>query len=141
MSDAVQTITPVADNEPLTRFLLFSDWFGTNPPRVKHQAYMPHPYVELSVTRIQNLTETTIWKTGQAVADEQQKTLYGRGDVNNSTIIGVGLSTVADEPGVGHANIVGWPPLTGMKKADKDEQKIRALQIAAKANLVLKARS
>jgi hypothetical protein len=138
LSKGVQTSTPVADDEPLTRFLLFSEWFGTNPPRVKHQAYMPHPYEELSITRIQNLTEETIWNAGQAVAAKQKRTLYGRGDVNNSAVIGVGLSTVPDEPPVGHANIVGWPPLTGVKKADKDEQKIRALQIAAKAHLVLK---
>lgn len=102
---------------------------------------MPHPYRELSVTRIQNSTEESIWNTGQAVADKQQKNLYGRGDVNNSAVMGVGLSTVPDEPPVGHANIVGWPSLTGVKKADKDEQKIRALQISAKANLVLKPHS
>jgi hypothetical protein len=100
---------------------------------------MPHPYLELSVIRIQNMAEETVWGECQGVADLQKKTLYGRGDVNNSVVIGVGLNTQpAEPPPIGHANIVGWPPLTGVQRADKDKQKIQALQIAAKANLVLK---
>ena len=128
----------VAAAEPLTRFLLTKEWFGTNPPRVKHQAFMPHPYVELSVSRIQNWEEERIWDAGQNVAAIIQKTLHGRGDVNNSVVAKAGLSTVPDEPPVGHANIVGWPTLTGVKKADKDAQMIRALQIAAHAKLILR---
>lgn len=128
----------VGDNELLTRYLLFSDWFRERPaPRVRHEAFMPHPYVELSVNRIDGVSEALIWDAGDAVATKQKKRIYGRGDVNNSVVTGQNLKTVPDEPPPRHANIIGWPTLTGDKKTDKHLQKVKALEIAGKAKLVL----
>ena len=139
MGEGTQAPAPVAENEPLTRFLVHRDWFGTNPPRVKHQAFMPHPYVELSVTRSQHFLDADLWAIGGEVARQQSKNLHGRGDVGNAAVLAAGLVTNPDEPPIGHAIIVGWPTLTGEKKIDKDQQKIYALQISGQAKLVLRS--
>jgi hypothetical protein len=92
---------------------------------------MPH-HGEVSVFRIDGLTETVIWKIGSDVAKKGDRTLYARGDTRASDITRVGLEVLPHEPPPRHADLVGWP------ENDKPRQKLIALQVAAVASLVLK---
>lgn len=129
--------SPVLDSELLARFLRSRRLFGIDPPRVKPEAFIPHPYHDLSVTRHCGLTETQMWDAGQEVVREisvtegRSITLYGRGDVLTADVRSQRLDVTPDEPPQNHAVIVGWPI------GGKAEQKIIALELARKARLVL----
>lgn len=119
--------TAVAADEQLARFVLFSNWLRSDAT-VRPQAFMPHPHVDLSVTRHQLLSEYEIWAIGQGIANARGKTLYGRADIRASDVLRQSLDVksapVQNNPS--HANIVGWPE-------QKPAQKIIALQLAAAA--------
>lgn len=89
---------------------------------------MPHPYVDLSVTRHQALSEHEIWVIGQGVANVRETTLYGRADIRASDVLRQSLNVesapIQNNPN--HANIIGWPE-------QKPAQKVIALQLAAAA--------
>lgn len=116
----------VADEESLARYILFSNWIRNSDQTVKPDAFIPHPYPDLSVTRHLNLAEDALWKAGQDVAGARGKTLYGRADIYAAAVrkqlLKVEPAPVQNNPN--HANIVGWP--TG-----KPAQKIIALQLVA----------
>lgn len=115
----------VADDEKLARFILFSKWIRADLT-VKPEAFVPHPYPDLSVTRHNNLTEQALWKIAQDVANTRQVNLYGRADIYVSTIrrqnLKIEPAPVQNNPN--HANVIDWP-------ADKPAQKSIAQQIAA----------
>jgi hypothetical protein len=116
----------VADEECLARFIFFSNWIRNADQTVKPNAFIPHPYPDLSVTRHINLSEEALWKVGQNVADARQINFYGRADICAIAVrrqsLKIDSAPVADNPN--HANITGWP-------ADKPAQKIIALELAA----------
>jgi hypothetical protein len=87
---------------------------------------------EVSVSRVDGLTESAIWEIGSDVASKSERALYGRGDTKAHEVRKVGLDILPEEPPPRHANLVGWP------ENDKPRQKLIALQIAAVATLVLK---
>lgn len=119
--------TAVSADEQLARFILFSKWLRSDET-VRPEAFMPHPYVDLSVTRHQALSEQEIWEIGQSVGGTRQAMLYGRADIRASDVLrqslGVESAPVPSNPN--HANIIGWPE-------QKPAQKIIALQLAAVA--------
>ena len=119
--------TPVGADEQLARFILFSKWFRSDAT-VRPEAFMPHPYVDLSVTRHQALSEHEIWVIGQGVANVRETTLYGRADIRASDVLRQSLNVesapIQNNPN--HANIIGWPE-------QKPAQKVIALQLAAAA--------
>ena len=88
---------------------------------------------EVSVFRIDGLSETAIWEIGSDVASKRDRTLYARGDTKAFDVIKLGLEIRPNEPPPRHADLVGWP------ENDKPRQKLIALQVAAVATLVLKA--
>ena len=97
---------------------------------------MPHPYEELSVTRLIQITDDEVWRVGQAVAAARTppRTLYGRGDVLAATYRSQpNLDVVADpvEGNPNHANVTGWPPAD-----DETAQIMIAKEIAAVAKFV-----
>lgn len=118
---------PVNEHELLARFILFSKWFRSDLT-VKPEAFMPHPHVDLSVTRHQSLTENEIWAIGHNVANVRKLRFYGRADIRASDVLRQSLKVksapVLNNPN--HANILGWPE-------QKPAQKIIALQLAASA--------
>ena len=128
-------MTGVADNEWLSRFVLFSRWVrGSGPDKtVKPDAFIPHPYPDLSVTRRKNLSEQELWRVGQGIADLRPATLYGRADIQASEVrrwsLDVEPRPVANNPN--HATVIGWP-------TDKPAQKIVALKLAAEASFIPK---
>lgn len=126
----------VSLNERLARFVLFSRWIRKSGPlkTVKPDAFIPHPYTDLSVTRHKNLKENELWRIGQVIADTRPATLYGRADLSAEAVRRQSLNVEAKPvPGnLNHASIVGWP-------ADKPAQKIIALKLAAKSSFVPRA--
>jgi hypothetical protein len=124
-------IPPVEPDEQLARFILCSVHIRTSNQTAKPEAFMPHPHVELSVTRHREATVDELWKEGERVAHLRAKTLYGRADVNAEVVIDQELKIAAkpipENPN--HADVIDWP-------AEKPAQKIKALEIAAKSQFL-----
>lgn len=129
------TELPITSDERLARFILFSKWIRSSDSvkTVKPDAFIPHPYPDLSVTRHKNLSEQGLWCIGQGIADARPATLYGRADICAAEArrqsLGVEPRPVSNNPN--HAVAFGWP-------VDKPAQKIIAQELAAKANFVAK---
>jgi hypothetical protein len=120
-------IEPVTSDEKLARFVLFSKWFRSDST-VRHEAFMPHPHVDLSVTRHLGFTEPKIWGIGQEVATVRKVVLYGRADICAEDVMrqALGLQAAPVKNNSNHANITDWP-------TQKPEQKIIAMKLAATA--------
>lgn len=131
MSDNA-TPPPVADEELLARFVLFSRWIRASDQTVRPDAFIPHPWPDLSVTRHLGLSEAGLWKIGEEVASQRPAMLYGRADVQVFTVRQQSLRIEPTPEPRNHANITGWPP-------DKPAQKIIAQVIAAAARYVPKS--
>ena len=125
-----ETESPVSSNEQLARFILFSKWIRSDES-VRPDAFIPHPYPDLSVTRHKGISDSKLWRIGQDIANARPATLYGRADIHTAEVRCHSLDVEA-KPVVGnpnHANVIGWP-------ADKPTQKIIAQKLAANANFV-----
>jgi len=122
------TLPLVNDHEWLARFILFSNWIRGDQT-IRPDAFIPHPYPDLSVTRHVGLLESELWQIGQTVANKRPAKLYGRADVQALTVKAQSLRIEPTPEPRNHANITGWP-------ADKPGQKIIAIEIAAVAQFV-----
>lgn len=126
-------VPPIEDNERLARFIFYKRYVREDST-VRPDAFIPHPYPDLSVTRHLQVSESQLWEIGWRVARQARKTLHGRADVQAFVFQQQELRVVAaplpDNPN--HANVVGWP-------AEKPAQKIIAQQIAAAASKALEA--
>lgn len=122
-------IPPVDSDELLARFVLFSKWVRNSDNTVKAEAFMPHPRVELSMTRHRQASVDEIWSEGKRIAVMRDCTLYGRADIGASVFVGQSLAVVPkpllpENPN--HADATGWP-------TEKPKQKIIAQLIAQAA--------
>ncbi len=129
---SVSQMPSVGANEKLSRFVLSSRHFRKDNETVKADAFVPHPYEELSVNRDLEATDDETWAIGRTVANGLSKTLYGRGDVIAATYHSQKLKTI-EAPVLGnpnHVNVIGW------NKDDKASQKLIAQEIAAVAKFV-----
>lgn len=126
----------VAPDEQLARFILFSKWVRAPEQTIKPDAFIPHPYPNLSVTRHGNLSEQNLWQIGQGVASKCNRTLYGRADIEAFVVRQQGLDVMSDpiQQNPNHANIVGWPE-------EKSAQKIKALLLADASHYILTPQS
>ncbi len=70
---------PVAPEERISRFILYSRWFAASTGRVKPDAFIPH-----------------------------QPTLHGRADLLAETVFNQNLAIERDDTPLYHANIKGW---------------------------------
>jgi hypothetical protein len=127
-------VPPVAAAELLSRFVLFTAHVRSSDNTVKQDAFMPHPRVELSLTRHLEATDAELWQEGERVAAIRARPLYGRAVVPASAFVDEGLSVEAkpiipENPN--HADAVNWP-------VEKAAQKMKALQIAAKSTYISK---
>jgi hypothetical protein len=122
---------PVDSGELLARAIVASRWFRRSDNTVKQDAFMPHPYIELSMTRHLQATEEELWADCGRVADLQQKTLHGRADVKATAFVEQGLRVEAaplpENPN--HVNATGWP-------TEKSAQKLMAIEIAKQARFL-----
>jgi hypothetical protein len=131
-SKTPSTADIVGANEILSRYIFSTRYFSRSPLRVKAEAYMPSRG-EVSVFRINGLSEIAIWEIGSDIARKRDRTLHARGDTKASDVMKLALEILPNEPPPRHAALVGWP------ENDKARQKLIALQVAAVATLVLKA--
>jgi hypothetical protein len=134
----LRNVPEVGSEETLARFILSSRHIRHSDNTIRPDAFVPHPYNDLSVTRHREATEEELWAVGRAVASLREKQqLQGRGDVAAMAFVKQGLELhadpVRDEAGrldnPNHAVVTGWPN-------EKDRQKLFALEIAAEAKLV-----
>ena len=130
-----EALPPVDSNEWLARFVYYQR-FIRQDRTVRPEAFIPHPYRDLSVTRHLQLSDTEIWKLGETVALQTGRPLYGRADVQALVFLQRELQVVADPilDNPNHAIVTGWP-------GDKPAQKILAQQIAAAVLNVLESPS
>jgi hypothetical protein len=116
----------VTDDEWLARFILFSKWIRPSDHTVRPEAFIPHPYPDLSVTRHKDLSERELWQIGEGVANARPAKLYGRTDIQVTELqrqaLTVESKPVANNPN--HANVIGWP-------VEKSAQKSIAQQLVA----------
>jgi len=122
---------PVLPTEDLTRYLFDSGKFAATKGRVKPGVFVPAKNGTTSVFRTSGLSDLQNWETGNSVANELQRTLLARAEVKASCVPEP-LRIDPSEPPPRHANIVNWPE-------SRDEQLMLAQQIAAEAQLVVKA--
>lgn len=122
---------PVDPNEWLARFIHYQRYIRQDRT-IRPDAFIPHPYPDLSVTRHLQLSATQIWEIGRAVARQIGQPLRGRANVQVSVFqrqeLHVVEAPLLENPN--HANVTGWP-------AEKPAQKIIAQQIAAAAGKAL----
>ena len=117
---------PVENSEILSRFILYSKWIRSSDHTIKPEAFMPHPHIDMSVTRQMGLSETELWQLGRNVADTRCCTLYGSADIEAGAVKSKKLSVEPSEPPRNHANIKGYPE-------EKSAQKLIAMDMASKA--------
>ena len=123
----------ICGRETIARYITSKRWYSRKKNIVKPQAFMPPPIHRLSVFRIDNLSETEIWKIGfNKVISKMNppRNLHGRADILALNILENNLQIEPDNIPPRHADIVGWPEL-------KEEQKSIAQELAAKASLKL----
>ena len=126
-------VPPVADNELMARFIVYSDHFKGQS--VSQMAFLAYKYTDLSTTRHREATVDEIWQAGRDVAILRNRPLYGRADIQAGSCRQIGLSVDPDpspvEEGVranpNHALIHGFPN-------EKQEQMSFAQLLAAAAN-------
>ncbi len=121
----------VADEERLSRFLVFGRWFNAGARYVKAAAFLPNQKVETSVFRTTGLDEAIIWPLADAaVLNREGAALHGRADISARNVRATSLEIRAQEPPPRHADLIGW-------SSEKDAQKSRAQQLSAAAKLVV----
>ena len=132
MSNEALAAVRVEDDERLARFVLTARHIPKTGGGVKAEAVLPFKWVELSVSRHRDLTESELWELGQEVARKRSETerrevpLVGRADFLARTARQQNLDVKPDEPPRNHANVIGWP-------AEKSAQMSRAQEIAAQS--------
>jgi hypothetical protein len=131
-------VPEVTADEVVARFIVSSNEFRSSDGTVKPDAFIPRPYVELSVTRHRDATDDEIWAVGQNVAEVRRKALKGRADVAVQAFIDQALTVRADavrnDPRLidnpNHALVLGWPA------DDYARQKSIAQEISVAAKFV-----
>lgn len=123
----------IDDDELLARFIL-SKRLIRDDQTIRSNAFVPHPYDDLSVTRHQGLSEVKLWEYGDLVALRMptEKKLHGRADFRVVHARNQEIDVISDplRENPNHACLVGWP-------SEKAEQKAIAQEISASANFVL----
>lgn len=101
----------IGDNEVTSYFLHFSDQFRNG--NVVFSTFFPrvdlNPH-QLSVFRIDELTEPDIWNLGnEHVPVRSGNPIKGRADLKALHFRAQNIHIEKDEPPPRHANILGWP--------------------------------
>lgn len=73
-------VPPVDPGETVARYLLNKRNIRADKT-IKPDEFIPFKYVDLSVNRHRECTETEIWQFGRQVAEQREKELLGRTDI------------------------------------------------------------
>ena len=143
----------------LARYILSKSWlYADNRPgsKVRANAWLPHPYIGLSVYRVDGWAAQDVDKKGEEIAAERETkhrqselskgkdypagkqtfTYVGTGKIQAWNVRRSGLDVVPKEPPHRHADIVGWPPLTQSKKEDMAAQMEYAMLLQRESHFV-----
>jgi hypothetical protein len=121
----------ISSDEKLARFILYHGHLRQDRT-VKPDAFIPYPWLDLSVTRHLQLTQSELWNIGREVALQVGRSLLGRADIKLSSFerhkLRLVLAPCKKNPN--HANITDWP-------TEKSAQKAIAQEIAVDAGQAL----
>jgi hypothetical protein len=112
----------------LNRFLTHKKQFSAT--RVKQGAFLPPQNLKLSVFFTEGLSGEQIWALGERCVAAK---VYGRAELAITAVSEIGLKIDLDNKPSRHGNIIGWP-------AQKSAQKLCALKLAEKSELVIKSK-
>jgi hypothetical protein len=122
-------VAQVGDEEALARFAVSKSQFSRLTKRPKPNLLTPNPYIELSVSRIDDLDQNQAQALGDDVAKKLKKSkeakALGYAQLTAKAPRSIGLEVCSAEPPPHHANIVGWSENT-----DKTEKKRQQLEKA-----------
>lgn len=126
-------VPEVNGQELLARYVLFRSHIRGSDMTLKPDAFMPPPNLELSVTRHLMASNKEIWHVGESVAEQREKNLLGRADIDTAVCVEqrLAVSAAPIEGNPNHAHVTNWPQ-------DKPAQKSIAQQLAAASNFVKK---
>lgn len=123
----------IAPDEILARYIFSSRFIRKSDGSVKPDAFIPHPYLDLSVTRTINLSEEQIWAIGKNIESNRSTnaTLHGRADTTAQIFTDQNLNINPDptKDNPNHAIVAGWPK-------DKPAQKMLALEVSQNAKFL-----
>jgi len=117
--------------ELLARYIVSSRWIRNSDNTVKPEAFIPHPYPNLSVTRHAGISIEQMWEIGKRIVSKNNRTLHGRADVSVGSFRKqkLGFELIPEDGNANHVNVTDWP-------ARKHEQKDLAFQICKEANFI-----
>ena len=118
---------PIAEDEPLARYLFSRHDFNASSGEVRWKAFEPRDR-RTSSFRIRGLDEEGIWALGRDAGRNRPMSLKGRAMVTALDVHRVCLSVVQSPP-ARHADIEGWP-------VDPIEIQAAAFLLAKRAVLV-----
>src|SRR5206468_5072835 len=96
----------VADDERLSRFLVFRRWFNPEGQYVKAPAFLPNHKLETSVFRTTDVDEASLWPLAdKTVLNREGAQLHGRADIFARQVRVTGLEIRAQEPAPRHADL------------------------------------
>lgn len=123
----------VGTEERIFRFLFSKRWFAVTTQRVKPDAFIPHPHVELSVSCTEGLDDSVLWELGKQTTENRadQPKLHGRANLKEKTIFSQDLKIIRDDNPLYHTNIRGW------SANGKGTQRSKVIELAAAATLRL----
>jgi hypothetical protein len=133
MTSQSQPPGQISDEEILSRFILFKRWIRSDKNKVKPDAFMPPPDLNLSVTASTKLSEENIWQIGLGVAQKRPNgELKGRADITALNVRSQELDAISapiPDINIHHVHVVGWP-------SEKPLQKIIAQELADAARFI-----
>jgi hypothetical protein len=104
----------IENDESLARFVFARNHLRADGT-LRPDAFIPHPYPDLSVQRHLGLSDSDLWRVGEEVGKPSKRMLLGRADLNAGEYRAHNLVVQADPvtaplPGnPGHALVLRWP--------------------------------
>ena len=125
----------IGQDESLGRFLKRKSWFSRRENRVYPDAFMPPLDFELSVYRIDGLSENEMWGIGRdyviALSKGKIQAIFGIAEIKANIVQKVLTVETNGSPHPRHSLITGWP-------IEKAECKMIAIDFASAAKPILK---
>jgi hypothetical protein len=102
---------PVAEAEPIARFILSKEHFRSSNNTIRHNAFMPARTNDLSVFRTQGLNKAQTIELGvEHVAPVRNKPILGYAELIAAEVFSRRLRIIGTEiPHPRHANVTNWP--------------------------------
>ena len=121
--------TTLHDQSRISRFVMQNSHIRSSDHTIKHNAFMPpNGRTDISAFHTDGIVELEVWDLGARATPG--RTIRGRGDIEKIAISETALSVDYDNVPPRHLNIAGYP-------TDKDQQVLKAQELARRARLVL----